>query len=507
MTHGASHLTCDDTLLNIVLFYPQLTASHRRPIPDDKYIHGIPAASLSPPYLVLGSPMDSYCDAKCHVRFEILEERVRHVWSPDEHIICDVCLSSKSFTTTPQKFDNLKLRLEHYLTAHFACKICSTPERIARFSTQDTLRVHMYRLHHACPCCETPKLFDDLVDLRMHIQGFHNACLICSSEHDVLTFENMAGCQAHMEDHHHVCIFSCGSPAFGNNKALRRHYVEKHFGCSFCTIRSFRDEKARKDHCDNEHHGLRGNGNSQRSRGHPQYHCKDCNEKAGFSQSEELASHIRKHHGAINCPDPNCTNPPRLSWQPGQRAHMESCHHPNPCNDFDTKAAMNLKSCGVCNFTSRLPNIVLHHYRNCHPCKECEGYIEKYFDIKGLHVHQCHGEGRYEHQPSERPHWENEKSPSKQQARPPPPPAPRNIYAILRIHPHCSGEEAKRASRQRRIDTHPDKLKREGMSRAETDAIDEVAQLVGLAADIVGDPVKKMRHDEAMRRWRVKYGK
>lgn len=45
------------------------------------------------------------------------------------------------------------------------------------------------------------------------------------------------------------------------------------------------------------------------------------------------------------------------------------------------------------------------------------------------------------------------------------------------------------------------------MSRAETDAIDEVAQLVGLAADIVGDPVKKMRHDEAMRRWRVKYGK
>ncbi len=44
------------------------------------------------------------------------------------------------------------------------------------------------------------------------------------------------------------------------------------------------------------------------------------------------------------------------------------------------------------------------------------------------------------------------------------------------------------------------------MSKVETDAIDEMAKMVGFAADIVADSAKRLSHDAEMRKWRVKYG-
>lgn len=70
-----------------------------------------------------------------------------------------------------------------------------------------------------------------------------------------------------------------------------------------------------------------------------------------------------------------------------------------------------------------------------------------------------------------------------------------------------------------RVKTHPDKLKKEGMSDEEKAKIDEDAAKVGQAADILSDPAqvscylrylkllltnkKRMEHDRLVRQWRT----
>lgn len=82
---------------------------------------------------------------------------------------------------------------------------------------------------------------------------------------------------------------------------------------------------------------------------------------------------------------------------------------------------------------------------------------------------------------------------------------PIDIYTVLGISPHCSHEEAKRVVRRRRIETHPDKLKRDGLSEDEAYHIDEVAKIVGFAADIVLDPARRMEHDQELLEWRIRH--
>ena len=78
---------------------------------------------------------------------------------------------------------------------------------------------------------------------------------------------------------------------------------------------------------------------------------------------------------------------------------------------------------------------------------------------------------------------------------------PVDVYAILHINPRCSHDEAKRAARERRIATHPDRFTRRGVSEAEEKRIIENAKMVGFAADIVLDLVKRREHDRSMLEW------
>jgi len=63
------------------------------------------------------------------------------------------------------------------------------------------------------------------------------------------------------------------------------------------------------------------------------------------------------------------------------------------------------------------------------------------------------------------------------------------------MSPQASEQDAKQTARKRRIETHPDKLKRVGMSKEEEEVIDEQSKLVGYAADIVVDPDKRRKYD------------
>ena len=70
-----------------------------------------------------------------------------------------------------------------------------------------------------------------------------------------------------------------------------------------------------------------------------------------------------------------------------------------------------------------------------------------------------------------------------------------DYYAILGISSRASTDEIKKAAKKKRIEVHPDKTKKPGMSKQEQDRIDEIAAQVGLAADILMDPVQKEEYD------------
>lgn len=72
------------------------------------------------------------------------------------------------------------------------------------------------------------------------------------------------------------------------------------------------------------------------------------------------------------------------------------------------------------------------------------------------------------------------------------------LYEYLKAHPLSSHEKIAEAARKRRIEVHPDRLKRPGMTAAELKKIDERAKDVGYAADVLLDPVKRSKYDREM---------
>lgn len=73
-----------------------------------------------------------------------------------------------------------------------------------------------------------------------------------------------------------------------------------------------------------------------------------------------------------------------------------------------------------------------------------------------------------------------------------------DFYAILEISHLATEVEIKRATRRRRVEVHPDKLKRPGMSDSERDKIDAGAAQVGQAADVPQNLEQKLEYDRKL---------
>ena len=71
-------------------------------------------------------------------------------------------------------------------------------------------------------------------------------------------------------------------------------------------------------------------------------------------------------------------------------------------------------------------------------------------------------------------------------------------YGTLRLDPLATDEEIKSAAKRRRVEVHPDKLKKPGMSTSELAKIDDAAAKVGQAADVLQDPKQKLEYDRKM---------
>ena len=74
-----------------------------------------------------------------------------------------------------------------------------------------------------------------------------------------------------------------------------------------------------------------------------------------------------------------------------------------------------------------------------------------------------------------------------------------NYYATLEIDHLATADEIKIAAKRRRVEVHPDRLKRIGMSDSESAKIDSVAAMVGQAAEVLQNPEMKREHDRTFR--------
>ncbi|KAI4203832.1 MAG: hypothetical protein LQ346_001709 [Caloplaca aetnensis] len=76
---------------------------------------------------------------------------------------------------------------------------------------------------------------------------------------------------------------------------------------------------------------------------------------------------------------------------------------------------------------------------------------------------------------------------------------PSDLYERLRVHPLSSNTQIAHAAKKKRIEVHPDRLRKPGMTERELQEIDEIAKDVGYAADVLQDADKRRKYDKERR--------
>ena len=97
---------------------------------------------------------------------------------------------------------------------------------------------------------------------------------------------------------------------------------------------------------------------------------------------------------------------------------------------------------------------------------------------------RTHGDRQRSHHPEASPVEPTEKLP--------------DHYAILQVGPCATHEQIKSAAKRRRIEVHPDRLKKPGMSESEVAKIDKEAAEVGQAAEVLSNPTLRQEYDRSV---------
>ena len=392
------------------------------------------------------------------------------------------------------------------------------------------LRQHCCVRHFRCPHCDGATVWNTAAALHKHNQIDHFLCRACTSVQYYATRDDL---QAHCRASYTTYPRCPNLFVFRYQEALREHCLRELFTCPCCNAVSwFKDEEALKTHIRLEH-----------------FSCCFCNYQDVFASREGLLAHRRTAHGFFDC---HYCNPhqPRIIWPASYREHMEQCHYPNPCNnEFHQNAFYVISYCGLCRMTFK-PQNCRFHLMVFHYCQDCVRYESTFEMCKAEHLSECtqfarggpqwwlqwqkeydeaysmRAAGPFQpenvHKKWQEQEQRNQKDEPNESAwksfrrqhedfstqaneqRAPPPnqepqeTAPLDIYAILKISPESSPDDIKRAVGVRRIETHPDKRRRQESSREE-EPIDKEAKLVGWAADMMLEPEKKHMHDEQMR--------
>lgn len=254
------------------------------------------------------------------------------------------------------------------------------------------------------------------------------------------------------------CIFAKWFCFTNDDLYLHMEIYHEHMVCTFC-------RKTFETPADKRRHDLTGS-----------FKCATC-PHIDFCCREAVEAHHRGswHHATTLCKD-CCTN---------YDSFEELLRH--QCHPVDRRTEIPRYECGICGL------------------RDLTAYG------LGAHRYWNHGWSYRDNErtpptakaPPKTPPKASTKPPPKASPKPPPKPpinpetspAAMDLYAVLGVNPSSSPQDIEKAAKKRRIDCHPDKLKRMDMSNPELQAIDDWAKEVGGAAEVLLDPRKRVRYD------------
>ena len=416
---------------------------------------------------------------------------------------------------------------------------------------------HCQDAHFVCPYCEGVSVWMTAAALEEHYRNDHFTCKLCILTHN---FKTLDALQAHYCNRHRTCPICTKPQAFQHTEELREHCIWEHFGCPCCPKVTWSDdEESLKDHIQASH-GLFGcpycpkvtwsdDGESLKNHirtAHGFFDCQYClPQQPRIIWPESQRNHMEQCYYPNPCSDDfDPDSIVMIDWcdlcnmriAPQQRmVHMAMEHFCQDCARYGTIFKMHrdhhLGHCSLLGPDAG-PQWSKKIYDETQSArgsgwenwqrKAAQGDSTNFGGCQYGQKQKCRRNerawGNFQKQESSFRAQANEQraTPPPPPSSPPPPPpspikesqelAPLDIYAILKILPQSSPDYVKRVVKIRRIETHPDKRKRQALSQKEEDKIDEEAKLVGWAADILQDPEKRQKYDEEREAWKMMYG-
>lgn len=379
---------------------------------------------------------------------------------------------------------------------------CQKCERA--FETIEAYKLHLKasNRHYLCHYCDSLADYHTLARLQSHWQVNHSSvfCKLCYQN-----FSSPAEKQDHLLFHHSIC-----EPC--RIWFLSPHYRRYHWTystahrdtyCRFCNL-DFPNHVALDGHMISVHRSEPQEGmGADKNTGEDHYLCKDCMIWFKSKRSRRYHWAFSGAHPHAYCMSCNLYFPNPVAFE----AHVINVHGPERRERLGTGNPDSNENAGHRNSGK---------YNQEHDLREDK---QKSGKRKSRHWNDP-GRGNSRSFPKDSRPEDDKKKPRHSKSRgrntdktdgrssknhrgnTPEDALPPNHYAALGIPITSSAEEIEKAARQKRIETHPDRLKRKpGLSPQELEAIDTNAKNVGFAADVLGDPALRRQYDLVYYQW------
>ena len=322
------------------------------------------------------------------------------------------------------------------------------------FKSKEARDQHVKKRHIHCRRCK------DLAPYPTHqaLYKMHRCLLQCRYCSEETTFRFPWDRDQHIKDTHFPCmvcreIYNDGTyVTFRSAKALLWH-KKQHHGELFCDLcdKSFTSTAERQRH-DSDNHVL----------------CPHCPHHL-YRDKEELETKHRQRycHFCRQRIDPHL-----------KRKHMEQ-YHPSDCEDCAYNQDKDVRFCAV------------HEPKKPEEEPRPWGkFWSDWYHHQQQHAEEANGSNSKRNRDDKKSHWPEEM-----------PEGTLDLYAILNVDPQSHLDEIKKAAKEMRIATHPDRLvHKAGISFLEVEMINETAKMVGFAADILTKAESRRGYDEEVKR-------